>query len=462
MAVLVWFHHELRTHDNPLMQQAATHTGPIYAVYCDTPSQWQKQHHSPARCSYQLQRLIALRAELAEHNIPLIVLEGCDYASSIALVLEQCDTLKVDTLLAGAEYGLWERQRDEKLRQAIANTTLDFRLVTTQTLLAPGTLRTGSGQFYRVFTPFSKAWLNRLPELPPPSAKSAQNSSMPSCDLGLSDAQLAKRAKIAIDIPVAESQVLEQLRQFIEQRSDAYQATRDFPAQTGTSRLSTALAHGVISTRQAVALLQPHEQTDGAKCWLNELIWREFYIHLLAEFDSISYGIAFKEQTRNIHWDDNREAELAWQRGETGIPIVDAGMRQLNQTGWMHNRVRMLTAAFFCKNLWLDWRRGERYFMSHLIDGHLASNNGGWQWSASTGTDAAPYFRVFNPETQSRKFDPEGQYLRRYLPELHDLDAKSIHNPTLAQRRARHYPEAIVELKASRARAIELFAAQTK
>ena len=196
----------------------------------------------------------------------------------------------------------------------------------------------------------------------------------------------------------------------------------------------------------------------GQQTWLDELLWREFYQHTLHDFPKVSRHQPFKENTKAIVWRDAPEDLTAWQQGRTGIPIVDAGMRQLLATGWMHNRVRMITAMFLSKNLLIDWRLGEAWFMQHLIDGDLAANNGGWQWCASTGMDAAPYFRIFNPVNQSQRFDPNGDYIREWVPELAHLDAKTIHepyakNPDLGL----DYPKPIVDLKQSRIRAIEAF-----
>ena len=192
--------------------------------------------------------------------------------------------------------------------------------------------------------------------------------------------------------------------------------------------------------------------------WLDELLWREFYQHILFDFPQVSKHLPFKSSTQNIPWRDDLIALEQWQQGKTGIPIVDAGMRQLLATGWMHNRVRMICAMFLSKNLLIDWRKGEQWFMQHLIDGDLAANNGGWQWCASTGTDAVPYFRVFNPISQSLKFDPNGDYIRQWVPELTDLDAKTINEP-YAHTKIQNldYPMPIVELKSSRTRAIETF-----
>ena len=220
--------------------------------------------------------------------------------------------------------------------------------------------------------------------------------------------------------------IRDRLRDFCRERVQDYDRKRDIPGEPGTSRLSAALAIGLLSPRQCLARLQAEQETanesaSGPHVWLSELIWREFYQHVAFHFPRVVKGRAFKEETDAIRWRDDEADFQAWCEGRTGFPIVDAGMRQLKQTGWMHNRLRMITASFLVKDLHIDWRRGERYFMSQLIDGEFASNNGGWQWAASTGTDAAPYFRVFNPTTQGKRFDPEGHFIRQYVPELLSL-----------------------------------------
>ena len=245
-----------------------------------------------------------------------------------------------------------------------------------------------------------------------------------------------------------------------------YQQERDFPHLQSTSQLSPYLNIGAVSIRQCLqAVFRKHNgcfhiDSPGQQTWLDELLWREFYQHILYQFPAVSRHQPFKHNTLKIQWRNAEQDLLAWQQGQTGIPIVDAGMRQLLQTGWMHNRVRMITAMFLSKNLLIDWRLGEKWFMQHLIDGNLAANNGGWQWCASTGTDAVPYFRIFNPITQSQKFDKDGDYIRTWVPELAHLDAKKIHEPYAYEHQQKlHYPQAIVDLNSSRKRAIEAFKA---
>ena len=265
-------------------------------------------------------------------------------------------------------------------------------------------------------------------------------------------------------LAVGEAHALDVLNQFIEDQVEFYKVERDFPALKGTSQLSTYLNIGILSIRQCIQALFNAQQgyfkldSEGQQTWLDELLWREFYQHILYDFQRVSKHLPFKKNTQKIQWRDAPEDLKDWQYGLTGVPIVDAGMRQMLATGWMHNRVRMIVAMFLSKNLLIDWRLGEQWFMQHLVDGDLAANNGGWQWCASTGTDSVPYFRVFNPISQSQKFDANGDYIRRWVPELAHLDAKSIHDPYAKNPNLKlNYPRPIVDLKQSRIRAIEAF-----
>jgi deoxyribodipyrimidine photo-lyase len=251
-------------------------------------------------------------------------------------------------------------------------------------------------------------------------------------------------------------------------RIHAYHTTRDLPALEGTSQLSPYLAAGVISPRQCLltAVSQNEGQISGAPgptTWISELTWRDFYTHVLVGFPRVSRHQPFKQKTAAIRWRTNQDEFDAWCQGQTGYPLVDAGMRQLNQTGWMHNRLRMVTAMFLTKHLLIDWRWGEKYFMQRLIDGDLAANNGGWQWSASTGTDAVPYFRIFNPFSQSQRFDPQGTFIKKYCPELTDVPAAALHDARRLGQAVRErglvYPPLLVDHKFARQRALAEFKA---
>jgi deoxyribodipyrimidine photo-lyase len=263
--------------------------------------------------------------------------------------------------------------------------------------------------------------------------------------------------------PAGEKVALSRLKAFIKDALPDYKDQRDTPAIAGTSRLSAALACGVLSARtcyafaSAMLLEADSQEQPQIQTWLDELVWREFYRQVLVGFPRVCRHQPFKTVTRNIPWSDDKTAFEAWCSGHTGFPIVDAAMRQLNTTGWMHNRLRMITAMFLTKDLLIDWRWGERYFMNQLVDGDFASNNGGWQWAASTGTDAVPYFRIFNPVSQSQRFDPQGTFIRTFVPELPGLDDKTIHNPPPLIRASCGYPMPIVDHTKARLRTLAIF-----
>jgi deoxyribodipyrimidine photo-lyase len=331
--------------------------------------------------------------------------------------------------------------------------------------MPPGSILTQNRDTYKVFTPFKRNWLARLQEQGVRCYPKIKSTTLYPVD-GLFE-QLAKPAMAAGDDsssawPVAEHKVLDAMREFCQQQVADYQKTRDFPAVEGTSGLSAYLACGVLSAQQCVNRLQMEagatleQEKSGASVWLSELIWREFYKHILVAYPNLIKHNPFQMDTANIKWRNSKTFFSAWCEGKTGYPLVDAAMRQLNQTGWMHNRLRMITASFLVKDLQIDWRWGEQYFMSTLIDGEFAANNGGWQWAASTGTDAAPYFRIFNPVTQSERFDPEGTFIRRYVPELSHLNNKEIHWPH-KKTTPRDYWSAIVDHNEARKITLALF-----
>lgn len=336
-------------------------------------------------------------------------------------------------------------------------------------LFAPGSVCNQQGQMFQVFTPFKKACWQRLHSAPPRALPKPAVQAPVAIESQLQEvhALLAHNVDWQVLWPAGEDHAWRQLHEFCQHRMKNYQQERDFPALDTTSHLSPYLACGVLSIRTCwqIAVESNRGEFDsgcqGAVTWLSELLWREFYQHLLALHPRLSRGEPYLEHTRYISWRNAPDDLWAWQQGRTGFPLIDAAMRQLAKTGWMHNRLRMVTAMFFSKNLLLDWRLGERWFMQHLIDGDLAANNGGWQWSASTGTDAAPYFRVFNPVTQSLRFDPHGHFIRQWLPELAHLSSKEIHQPQ-AGLFANDYPAPIVDLKSSRLRAIQVFQQATR
>jgi len=474
---LVWFRRDLRLADHPALQRALAEAARIVPVYLHCPAEdgdWQRGaasnwwlHHS----------LAALDASLTKLGSRLVIRRGDD---SLALL----DALIAET---GAGAVFWNRihepaaiARDTRIKAALRGRGLIAESGNAALLHAPQRLQTGSGGPYKVFTPFWKALLaagidqavapapSALPPLPDPSP-----ASIPLATLGL----LPER-DWAADFPhhwqPGEAGAAAALRQFLDAALGDYAEARDRPAAPATSRLSPHLHFGEIGPRQIVRhLLQQHGRLPefGGKGGLDrfaaELGWREFAQHLLFHFPATP-NQPLNPRFAGFPWRADTAADLAaWQRGTTGVPLVDAGMRELWRTGWMHNRVRMVVASFLVKNLLIPWQLGARWFWDTLVDADLASNTLGWQWCAGCGADAAPYFRVFNPVLQSEKFDPDGAYLTRWLPELASLPAPWRHKPWATPAAVqvasgfvpgRDYPLPIVDLGASRARALAAFA----
>ncbi|WP_240905326.1 deoxyribodipyrimidine photo-lyase [Bordetella hinzii] len=463
MQTLVWLRSDLRLHDNPALAAAAAQ-GPVRAVFLAAPGQWRAHGDAPAKVDFWRRNVLALGRSLGELGIALDVLPVHDWSQAPQALAGFCATHDIGAVHVNAEWALNEQRRDQACDARLRVAGIPFTRHHGATLLPPGSVRTGKGDPYRVFTPYTRACREIL-RAAPPAAVRAPKAQGPAREMPPLPASWPESAHtLAALWPAGEAHAHERLRAFLDKDLARYHERRDLPAVPGTSALSPYLACGVLSPAQCLraALRANQGEIDtgqaGARAWITELLWREFYQHLLAAYPGLSMHQPMRPETARLAWRDAPQDLAAWQAGRTGIPIVDAAQRQLLATGWMHNRLRMVSAMFLSKNLLIDWRLGEAWFMNHLVDGDLAANNGGWQWSASTGADAVPYFRVFNPVTQSRTFDPDAVFLRRWLPELAGLDDKAIHDPTADERRAAGYPEAIVDLKHSRLRAIEAYA----
>lgn len=468
MTAVCWFRTDLRVDDQPALAAAAA-CGPTIGLYIASPEQWGLHRDAPLKIDFWLRAVKHLRAELESLNIPLKILVVDRWKDVPAALLSFCQRHKVEQVHCNREHGVNERTRDRASYSLLAQHDIALHGHHGGTLLTPGSVKTGADAYYRVFTPFAKACREKLRSAPyqlTPSPKKQSGAGLPASD----DFPKVLTALLSVipeglqrAWPASPAAALERLKQFAQTRMAQYQPDRDFPAIPGTSVLSPYLAAGLISVGQCLqaALVQNQGESDtgqrGIVVWINELLWREFYQHLLFGYPALSMHQPMRAETNAVVWRQAPEDFDAWAQGRTGVPIVDAAMRQLLATGWMHNRLRMVVAMYLTKNLLIDWRLGEAFFMQHLIDGELAANNGGWQWSASTGADSAPYFRVFNPISQSEKFDPQGAFIKHWLPELATLSAKEIHNPSPISRKALNYPEQIVNLQSSRVRAIEAF-----
>lgn len=466
---LLWLRNDLRIHDNTALA-AACSRGPTLAVWLVSPSQWLEHDDAPCKVDFWLRNLHSLRQSLAELNIPLLIRAADQWADAPQALLSLCQHYAVSAVHLNEEYGVHEQRRDQAVHAHLQQAGIQVHSYLDQLLFKPGSILTRTGTYFQVFSQFRKVCYERLHlGLPARVAVPAAQAA-----LGIASDELPARVQgfeppapaLRELWPAGEDEASARLSRFLDEAVQDYPLQRDLPAVPGTSQLSAYLAAGVISPRQCLhaALAGNLGEFDsgnaGTVTWINELLWREFYKHILVGYPRVSRHRAFRVETEALPWRHAPEDLLAWQQGRTGIPIVDAAMRQLLATGWMHNRLRMIVAMFLSKNLLIDWREGERFFMQHLIDGDLAANNGGWQWSASTGTDAAPYFRIFNPVSQSQRFDSKGTFLRHWLPERAKLDNKSIHLPHNCGElffAVDNYPSAIVDLGRSRFRALDAF-----
>ncbi|WP_026531585.1 cryptochrome/photolyase family protein [Arthrobacter sp. H41] len=456
---VVWLRDDLRISDNPALFAAARSGDDVVVCYLldeESPgirplggaSRWWL-HHS----------LVALGRELAELGVPLTLRRGAAAEVIPVLVAET----QADTVLWNRRYGLPERNVDAGIKAWCGEHGISAHSFQANLLFEPWAVTSGSGDPYRVFTPFWRACMDRQPPRAPLEAPASLRGGTPPLSDELEYWALLPFSPdwaqgLRVTWTPGEDGAHRRLDNFLEERATGYRTKRDLPATEGTSRLSPHLRFGEISPFQVWHAAQ--ERRDAAvsedlRVFGSELGWREFCWQLLY-FNPELATKNYRPEFDAFAWESSTRSELkAWQEGRTGYPLVDAGMRQMEETGWMHNRVRMVTGSFLIKNLLIDWRVGEQWFWDYLVDADTASNAANWQWVAGSGADASPYFRVFNPVTQSRKFDPEGKYLLRFVPEL--ADAENIHEPWNGP--SGDYPAPVVDLKESRERALAAFKA---
>jgi deoxyribodipyrimidine photo-lyase len=468
-SALWWIRRDLRLYDNQALAAALAAADQVVPVFVLDPALLTAPSSSAKRLAFLFDGLRQLDADLRQRGSRLILRQG-DPATELARLMAES---RADAIYAEADVTPFARRRDERVKAH-----LPLRLTGGLTAQAPNAVRKDDGSPYTVFTPFSKRWLSLpLPhpaDLLPAPASLATPQELDSLPIPAEPAIPA-----SVPFPAGEAEAQRRLAAFTQGPDAAitrYRDERNRPDLAGTSRLSPYLRFGMLSARQAVVAAQEarrgartSDACYGADTWVSELIWREFYVSILYHFPHVRSG-SFQRQYDRIPWINDEADFAAWCAGRTGYPIVDAAMRELVQTGWMHNRARMIVASFLVKDLLIDWRWGERFFMQHLVDGDPANNNGGWQWTAGVGTDAAPYFRIFNPVTQGQKFDPTGDYVRKWTPELANVPAQFIHEPwtmpPAEQRRAgcmigSDYPAPIVDHAFARERTLAAYA-QTK
>lgn len=476
MRTLVWYRSDLRTADHPALHHAveAADEG-VVAVFMACPDQWREHDWGDVKVDYLRRNLDSLQKRLDDLRVPLLIETVDTFADVPDRLLEVAREHDCDALFMNRELEVNERRRDDAVARVMKLGGIDVHLYHDQTVLEPSKIRTAEGDVYSVFTPFSRRWREVLedeggPRLVPRPKRLAERVCPPD-PVPESFAGFDPVGHLADLWPAGEDVAEKQLEAFLGGRASKYKDERDVPSIGATSELSAALALGVVSARTCLAAALAANEgrleggDEGLAAWIRQIIWRDFYRHVLVGYPRVSKGRAFKEKTESIPWRDvESEAKddwNAWCEGRTGYPIIDAGLRQLRETGYMHNRLRMLSAMFLTKHLLIDWRQGERHFMRHLVDGDLANNNGGWQWSASTGTDAAPYFRIFNPWTQGKRYDGDGEYIKEWVPELADVPSAALHDPEKLRRALDEagvdYPEPRVEHASARQRALETF-----
>jgi deoxyribodipyrimidine photo-lyase len=442
---LHWFRQDLRLHDQPAITWLLARCDEWLPIFVIDPRLLDASTETQPRARFLFANLAALASDLEERGVPLIVRRGLP-ESVLPELLRETGAQK---LSFEASHGGLAARRDATIQTAAESMGVEVARFEAHTVFAPGEITTAAGRQHQVFTPFRNAWwrayrdaprgATRAPRLKPPIPR-VRGEDWPR-DVGpTSGPELP---------PAGEHAARRRLARFLETRVHDYAEARDFPAVDGTSRLSAYLRLGVLSVRTCFdhALARAEQEPaarQGVEKWLDELVWREFYAALRAERPEIARE-NLRDEYDTLEWNDDPEGFKAWQTGRTGFPIVDAGMRQLAESGWMHNRVRMIVASFLTKDLLIDWRRGEAHFRRCLVDYDPASNAGGWQWAASTGTDAQPYFRIFNPWSQGERWDPTGSYIRRWVPELRGLDDAFVHRPHAAPGGAAPYPAPIVD-----------------
>jgi deoxyribodipyrimidine photo-lyase len=453
-----WIRRDLRLKDNQALDGARRSGQEVIPLWVFDPALLNSPNVGQRRLAFLRSGLRALAADLEARGSRLIV----RYGRPDEVLPEIVADSGASAVFAEADYTPYARRRDRVVAERVP-----LQLYNGVAVQPPGAVMKADGEPYVVFSAFKRAWL----ALPQPDEEALLTApDQLTTPAGITSQTLDAEDQLARDLddfPAGEAEALRRLEAFVASGLAAYGRRRDALYEVGTSVLSPYLRLGMLSPREAAvaALAARSRGVEGAEAWLDELIWRDFFIHVLYHFPFVE-NESFRAQFRSLRWREDDAQLAAWQEGRTGYPIVDAAMRQLRATGWLHNRARMIAASFLSKHLLLDWREGERWFRQQLLDGDLAANNGNWQWVAGTGTDAAPYFRIFNPVVQGKKHDPEGIYVRRWVPELAQVPSKYVHEPwrmpvrlqrELACIIGKDYPKPVVEHAAARERALAFY-----
>lgn len=459
---LHWFRNDLRLRDNTALVAAARAVDELAALYVFDERLLRGTAMGAPRVAFLLDCLARLQRDLAARHVPLWVRRGRPEREVPAAAA----ALGAGLVSFNRDTTPYARRRDALVTTALEAGGARVLVCKDRVVFEACDLRTRVGGAFAVYTPYQRAWYRRLEREPQPPRRApklpagrrrGRGDRLPSPEeLGF--------PAVSGRLPTGGEQAAQRrLERFLQDRVAGYAEARDRPDVDGTSRLSPYLRFGAISVRDCIArafeaAAEAPRRSEGVEKWVDELVWREFYAAVLEEHPRVLRG-AQRPEYASLVWDEAPEAFEAWCHGRTGYPLVDAGMRQLRESGWMHNRVRMVAASFLVKDLWIDWRRGERWFLQRLVDADPASNNGGWQWSASTGSDAAPYFRIFHPVKQGERCDPRGDYVRRWVPELSALKGAAVHRPWREPLLAAGYPERIVDHAERRELALERYQA---
>jgi len=481
---LHWFRRDLRVTGNSALQWSfSKNEGRVLGIFCFDSKFLSREDFSAIRFGFFLNTMCELQKELRELGGDLLALDvGPDEA--FRKLFDQMKAASIPlphSISFNRDYEPYALSRDARLERIFATEYgIEVHSERDHLIIEPHELKRedGSPGAYKVYTPFSRKWLSIFEGGEVQDRIAAQRKSLGKKSPGkifdltwkrllgsklkvedqLENYREKTLREVSIELPPAgHAAAIKHLQPFHGAKLENYGIDRDIPGIRGTSQMSIYLKNGSITTSQIVAELNLKNGKPEASAtrYLKEIVWREFYYHVLFHFPQVE-KTTFQEKYASIPWENDRKLFKSWCEGKTGFPLVDAGMRQLNATGWMHNRIRMVVAMFLTKDLMIDYRWGENYFMKMLLDGDLAPNNGGWQWAASTGCDAQPYFRVFNPVLQSQRFDAEGVYIRRWVPELKSLSAKTIHEPWKTPH-SLDYPNPVVEHSVQSKKAIALF-----
>lgn len=451
---VVWLRRDLRLSDNAALSNATGLSGRVLLTFVLSPELLRSDRMGAPLVQAFFGALHGLRNDLRRRGSDLALLEG-EFAHQLVAL---CKRTGATALFYNEDYEPQARERDARVESALRAAGIAVHASLDHVYFGADDVTQGGGAPYKVFTPYKRRWIEqaRLARkksyAAPPSAKLLARDDVGGSRAVPEPEEFGHASLPGLAAP-DEATAAHALRRFVSGPIDAYARDRDFPALVGTSHLSPHLRAGTIGIRTCVEAAF----SSGADVWLSELIWRDFYQMILRRFPHVASG-PFIERAAAIAWRDDDAGFERWCAGRTGYPIVDAAMVQLNTTGWMHNRLRMIVASFLSKHLLIDWRRGERYFERRLCDADLAANNGGWQWAASTGNDAVPYFRIFNPVLQSKKFDPAGAFIRSMLPQFESVALPFLHEPWKSPEPIRDYPPPIVDHALARTRALAAYA----